>query len=69
MHINDLFILYVHCAKNAYLLLGKWLNIILYYDQQMYNYLTNYHTHIICEIIVHLLVIVQNKSWTIHALK
>jgi len=64
MHINDLFILYVHCS------LDKWLNIILYYDQQMHNYVTNYHTHIICEIIVHLLVIVQNnKIWTIHVLK
>jgi len=29
--------------------------IILYYDQQLHNYFTNYHTVIICEIIVHLL--------------
>jgi len=38
--------------------------ITLYYDQQMYNYFTNYHT---CKIIVHLLVIVQdNKRCTVH---
>ena len=38
--------------------------IILYYDQQMHNYFTNYHSVIICEIIVHLLVIAQNKKTT-----
>jgi len=35
--------------------------IILYYDQQMHNYFTNYPIVIICEIIAHLLVVVQNK--------
>jgi hypothetical protein len=38
--------------------------IILYYDQQMHNYFTNYHSVIICEIIVHVLVIAQNKKKT-----
>jgi len=33
--------------------------IILYFYQQMHNYFTNY---IISEIIVHMLVIVQNKK-------
>jgi hypothetical protein len=36
--------------------------IILYYDQQMHNYLTN------CEIIVRMLVVVQNKLKTRHFL-